>query len=384
VIAAPRYAPELRLRLDEAPAPASLRASISAVSLQAGLEGADRVEVTLVNEGLRWLDHPLLRVGTRLALALGYAPGPLPQMFAGEVVGQTASFPAGGAPTLTVAAQDRRHRLQQGTAARWFNLAVPSVANFPLPDPVVLGQVSLEHGLVPVVEPVAAALGALLAGAQLAAGDPSLVQRDVRAQLAASDYELVARVARENGWEILVDHDEPLGGHKLRFMSPLDHVVPDLTLGYGRSLLHFSPRLSTVGQVASVAAYVWLSALEQHVKVTVGWDWDRMALTLDVRPALAPAAPDATVHLLDEPLTPASAPRRLLAELLPRLNARCTGSGSTVGDPRIVPGAVLRLDGVGEQFGGLWRVTAATHTLDAGGYRTAFEVRKEIWFGGLP
>ena len=26
----------------------------------------------------------------------------------------------------------------------------------------------------------------------------------------------------------------------------------------------------------------------------------------------------------------------------------------------------------------------ATHTLDANGYRTGFELRKEIWFGSIP
>jgi hypothetical protein len=29
-------------------------------------------------------------------------------------------------------------------------------------------------------------------------------------------------------------------------------------------------------------------------------------------------------------------------------------------------------------------VTSVTHTIDGGGYRTSFEVRKEIWFGSIP
>jgi len=44
---------------------------------------------------------------------------------------------------------------------------------------------------------------------------------------------------------------------------------------------------------------------------------------------------------------------------------------------------VLQLEGVGEQFGGLYRVTSATHTIDSSGYRTNFEVRKEIWFSSI-
>ena len=61
--AALRYAPEFRIAIDGAPAPATLRASVTAVSLQTGLEGVDRVELTLANEGLRWLDHAALKLG---------------------------------------------------------------------------------------------------------------------------------------------------------------------------------------------------------------------------------------------------------------------------------------------------------------------------------
>jgi hypothetical protein len=45
---------------------------------------------------------------------------------------------------------------------------------------------------------------------------------------------------------------------------------------------------------------------------------------------------------------------------------------------------VVRIEGVGVEFGGLYRVTNATHTLDSGGYQVSFEMRKEIWLGSIP
>jgi uncharacterized protein len=69
---------------------------------------------------------------------------------------------------------------------------------------------------------------------------------------------------------------------------------------------------------------------------------------------------------------------------LAKLNNRLTGSGRCVGDPRIQAGTLTRLEGVGKQFGGLYRVTSATHTIDSGGYQTSFELRKEVWFGSIP
>ena len=107
------YAPEFRVAINDEPIPAALHASVTGVSYQTGLEGADRVDLTLVNENLRWLDHPLLALDNKLILSIGYAPDPLEQVFVGEIISQEVTFPSSGTPTLTVAAQDRIQRLQQ-------------------------------------------------------------------------------------------------------------------------------------------------------------------------------------------------------------------------------------------------------------------------------
>ncbi|HEY7619507.1 MAG TPA: contractile injection system protein, VgrG/Pvc8 family [Solirubrobacteraceae bacterium] len=382
----PRAVPDFALAVGGGPAPAALRASVTGVSLQASLNAASRVEVSLANESLRWLDHPLLAVHNALELSLGYRPDPLPRLFVGEIVSHAASFPSTGAPTLTVAAQDRMTSLQQGTKARWFAIPIPSVGNMPLPDLAVGGIVSLEHALVPIFDPVGAALSVVLGGAEAIAAldDTGSMQRVIRKQHGESDFAFLQRISRENGWEMVVDHDGALGGHQLRFLSPLDHLSPDLTLVYGRSLVDFTPRLSEVGQIVSVTMHVWVARIKTRFAVRVGWDWDQAQLTIDISPTALPAGKGASDVRIDEPVTPSSAPRRILAELIPRLNERLTGSGSTVGDPRISPGTVLKLEGLGVQFSGLYRVTSVTHSLDAGGYRTSFQARKDVWFASIP
>lgn len=407
-----RYVPEFKVMINGSPIPAALRASVSSVTFQSGFDVADRVELTLVNENLRWLDHPLLGMDKKLTLSIGYAPDPLTQVFAGEIVSQNASFPAGGTPILTVAAQDRRHRLQSGKKARWFAIPVPSYGNMPIPDAGVVDMVSLENGLIPISDPIGAALSVLLGGVQTVAAmnDPLTMQEIIRKQAGESDYDFLKRIALENGWDMLVDHTGDSGGYKLRFMSPLEHLSSDVTLKYNQSLIDFSPRLSTVGQIAGITANIWISAIKTEFTITVSWDWDRQQLELGISPgfglpgkmaqtpeasaaskndskadqSLGESSANASWTLVDEPLTLASAPRVILGKLIPLLNQRLTGSGSTVGDPRILPGKVLRIEGLGEKFGGLYRVTSATHTIDSGGYRSSFEVRKEIWFGSIP
>jgi uncharacterized protein len=380
-----RYAPETRIEIDGEPVPAELRYSLMSVSCHSALEGADRVELRIANDQLRWLDHPLFNLDRDLTVYLGYAPDPLEKIFAGEITGRTANFPSSGPPTLTVVAQDRMQRLQSGTKVRWYAIPTPA-GNLALPDLAVAGIASLENGLIPIFDPVGAALSVLLGGVDAAAAvaDPDASQKVIRKQADESDFDFLSRLAAENGWEMFVEHRGPTGGSLLRFQSPLDHLTPDASLKYGGSLIDFSPRLTKVGQIASVTAYIWVAPIKTTFTITVGWDWDRMALTLDIRPALIPMGQGPSNFLIEEPVTPVSAPRKILSELIPRLNKRLTGTGSAVGDPIIRAGGVLRLEGLGVSFGGLYRVTSATHTLDSSGYRTSFNVRKEIWFGSIP
>ncbi len=388
------YAPEFQIRINNQAVPAALRASITSASYQTGLEGADRVELSIANENLRWLDHPLLKLDNKLVLSMGYAPDPLRQQFVGEIVALAPTFPASGSPMITLSAQDLRHRMQRGNKVRWFAISADCLGNFPIPDTAVASMVSAENLMVPIMDPVGAALSVVIGGAAVfvARGDPDARQKMIRRQGGESDYDFLRRLCAENGWEMVMDHQGPLGGRRLHFLSLIDSsFTQPVTLRYGHSLINFTPRISNVGQVARVAVSFWVSALDLEFTVAAGWDWDRSALTLDIIPgygapelAVGKDANKNPVTVLNEPLSSETAPRVLVSKLLAKLNNRLTGSGRCVGDPRIQAGLLMRLEGVGKQFGGLYRVTSATHSIDGGGYQTSFELRKEVWFGSVP
>ncbi len=380
------YAPEFDVMINGALAPNELRCAISSVSYTSALEGADRVEIAVANQELRWLDDPVLDLDNTFRLDLGYAPDPLATMFVGRITGVASSFPASGVPQLTVTAQDARHRMKEGKQAAWHHRPVPSYGNLPKTDPEIGAAVARKYDLEVKVDPVGAKLAAVLAVATSVglATDPDSAQKAVRRQINESDYDFLRRVAKQNGLEMVIDHSTPNAGLKLRFFSPLDQLDANLELEYGRSLIDFTPRESSVGQVSAVTANVWVAAAKKQFGVTLSTKEGQPELTLSVTPKPAPPDDPKNIVVLDEPLTPATAPQRLIGELMPRLNERLTGSGSTIGDPRILAGTVLRLSGLGKRFGGLYRVTSATHTIDSSGYRTRFDGRKEIWFNGVP
>ena len=381
-----RFAPEFALLLDGRPVPAELRASVIGLRSQTGYEGLDEVEVTLANEQLRWLDDPRFKLGTGVQLQLGHAPDPLTTVFDGEVVARGASFSSAGIPSFTFTAHDRRYTMKQGKKVRWFAIPIPSIGNLPLPDLATASLVTLENLLLPIFDPVGAALSIILGGVDtfVAVTDPGSAQKVIRKQANESDYDLLGRIAAENGWDVLMEHDGPLGGHLLRFTSSLDNLDADFTYGWGRSLLDFAPRVSSVGQIFQVGGFVWVPQIKMTFSVNLGFDWDRMSLTLSIFPGVVPIGMAPGNYMIDEPLTPTSIPRKLVSELIPKLNKRLTASGTVLGEPTLRAGNVVRVEGVGEEFGGLYRATAVTHTLDSGGFRTRFDARKEIWFGSIP
>ena len=382
------YKPEYRSKINGGNLPAALSSSITSVSYTDGIEGADRVEIGLANPDLRWLDHALLQSDNELLLEIGYAPEPLKELFVCEISGVNASFPSGGMPTLTIVAHDFLQRLTTGSKDRAFALDLPCIGQFPLPDPVVAMLVSGTNLLIPLVDPVGAAVSFLTLLIAYAI-DPLDAKKGIRIQRNQSDFDFLSGIAKENGWEMFIDHELEPRGYVLRFNFLMQDYTPSVSLAYGRSLMDFSPRLSTVGQVASVSTRIWIPSINLELVVVLGWDFDRAAFDLQIYPGLGSleeiASPLTSQSVLKvEASSPALAPKKILSELLPRLNNRLTGSGSTIGNPQIKAGRVIDLQGLGEQFSGLYRVTSATHTIDSGGYKTSFDCRKEVWFGSFP
>src|SRR6266849_811300 len=202
-----QYAPQFKLEIGGNPLPAALRGSIISLSYQNGIEGADSVDVTIANQGLRWLDNPLLAVDQGVKLSMGYAPNPLDEIFVGEITAVEPSFPNSGMPTMKVTAHDFLQRLTHGKVDRSFALRIPKYGILPLPDVAVTAVVAGANLLEPRPDPVGGALSVLMTLATMAVV-PDDSQRPVRRQNRETDFEFLTAIAKENGWEMYIDHTE--------------------------------------------------------------------------------------------------------------------------------------------------------------------------------
>src|SRR5262249_50679937 len=239
-----QYAPDYTIRIDGELLPTAMGGAIASIVYTDGIEGADRVEMTLANPSLMFLDHPLLVPDKKFQLHIGYAGAPLDEVFNGHVTGVEPSFPASGMPVLRITAQDELQFLQAGTKDRSFRLNIPSIGNFPIPDPIITSMVAALDGLIPIPDPVGGPLSALITLVTVFAF-PQTAQLLVRRQYEQSDFQFLQEIARFNGWEMYIDHTIEPKGKMLRFQFVVQDYASSLTLRWGSSLIDFTPRLTT-------------------------------------------------------------------------------------------------------------------------------------------
>lgn len=388
------YVPDFELEINGQPIPAALRGSITGVTYQDGLNAADRVEVSIANQDLRFVQEHIRGMGfqpfptgvkvgalgqaataaagtfdvdNKLTLRLGYRDGDMVEMFKGEVTGVQASFPAGGAPTMTLVAHDYLNRMTRGTYARGFG---------PVADMIVAAIVSAENLLLPALDPALVSIATAKTALNIIFNGSGFKQEG------ESDLQLMQRIAEEYDADFWVEGDT---FYMARFFPK--EYSPRLTLAYGESLMSFAPQLSTVGQVAAVTKRLVLRELPLTFLITVGWNFDNESVFINVVPgeagSFAKVAGEPALTIVDEPIrNPGDvigSSLKIYRTLRRKLNSRLTGSASSIGDPRLRAGAVVALEGMGPDFSSSnYRISSATHTLDSGGYRTDFQVNREI------
>jgi phage protein D len=389
----PQYVPQFNISINGQPMPAVVRSSVIGVKFEDGHDAANRVEISIANSDMRFLRTHIRGLGfspfptaitmgpipvaqlapagtfdidNTVALSIGYAPDPSAEVFLGEITGVQVNFPNGGMPTMTIVAHDFLNRLQNGKVSRGFGF---------LADALIAAILSAENLLLPLIDPAIIGASIAIAAVNYIFGGSG------RKQAGRSDFEMLQEIAATYDAEFWVD------GHTLwvsRFVNK--DYSPRLKLTWGKNLLDFSPKVSTIGQVAGVGMRFTLKEIPLDFLVSVYYDFDRESLGFLVLPGAASATAGSLIGplltLIDQPIgSPADITNSALViahELRQKINNRLTGSGSAVGDPRIRAGAMIEIDGLGPDFSGDYRVVSATHSIDSGGYRTSFQVRKEL------
>jgi phage baseplate assembly protein V len=340
VIAAP-YAPRAAVRVSGRFLGADLTDRLVTASFDSSVDMAAMFTLVFHNPDNELTDSAVFAPGNDIELHMGYGRD-LEPMVAGEIASLQPSFPASGAPTLTVTGYDRSQRLRHNE---------PDRAAFKyVTDSVIAAQIAAENGLVPVV-------------------DPSPFYHE-HIQQTGTDMAFLKERARANGFDVYVEWD------RLHFELPRPPTQA-YVLEWGENLVSFTPRLSTAGAAGLQVVRSYDEELAQTVVgIAAATDIDLE----DVVERLGDSVLDALLSLgrrvsrrqpVKSPLDAAAFAKALLSEILDGLYE---GSGTTMGLPGLRAGDPVTIRGVGRRFSGRYRLKRVTHRLDEGGFQTDFEV----------
>lgn len=292
------------------------------------------------------------------------------------------TFPAGGAPTLTVRLLNVLHRLRtKKHRDHWPNrrIARGQVKLSRVAQDV--GQRRVEGCAFPI--PIRINEDAMRE-------EPVL---DYLAQDNLYDIDFLLQEARKVGYVVYVDLERAANGdtREVLYFGPSDAAHPGAArvtyeLKWGISLIDFAPKLTTANQVTSVEVRAWNRATNRAIRERASLDDAAITVNRDLFPFVRRAqegAPPDRCREREETVanTPTFTPpeaRRHAARLLnDRLSQLVEANGTTVGLPDLRAGQRVHIVDVGERFSGEYFVTKTTHTFDDNGYRTKFTARRE-------
>lgn len=303
---------------------------------------------------LKWIDSRLFDEGNDVQIQMGYQSDLSKSGvvdFEGEITAVSASFPESGVPTLMVRGFSFFHQLQRKRRRKPFEAITDSGIAEEIADDMSWGAI---------VNPTEAK-------------HPVLSPKD---QTYAA---ILTSIAQRIGYEVAVKNKT------LIFAEPRYRKLhgPELTLEWGKDLGSFNASLSTYNMVTEVIVRGSQTAHGNGKKPLVGkatvgdirgkmGDTTGPEIAQKIRDWGSNPALDSEHDLVDQP----EAKEVALAQLEAKALEFITGRGSIIGNPKLKARMLIELKGLGRRFSGNYYVTSVTHTIDAGGYRTDFEVKR--------
>lgn len=342
--------PEFRILIDGTALAEEVRSDLVAVSVLEDVQTTGMFSFSLYGWDeermeVKWMDDERFREGNRVEIEMGYKEG-LQSLFKGDITALEPEFPGDSHPLLTVRGHDRRHRLMRTRRTRTF---------LNMTDSEITSQIAGEAGLSPQTE-------------------NSSVTLDYVIQHNQTDLEFLQARARRIGWEVLVED------RTLLFRPPPHEESEALTLNREVELLEFFPRLSTLGQAEEVEVRGWSPQQKQAILAQSGpGDAGRNMDGDTVGPAMAAQSFGGTAQIgVAQPVQNQAEADQLAKGLMRDMGlGYILGEGICIGDPNLRAGRVVKIEGLGVRFSGLYYVTSCEHGFRPDqGYRTAFSVRR--------
>jgi uncharacterized protein len=325
VTASYRLVPDCRINLDGKTLSLDRDARLTRVVVDLSVDIFGQCVLVFHDPSLALIDGNEFTAGTSVQVEMGFGHD-LQQVFHGEVVALRPQFRRDLPPALEVVCQESVHRLALSSRTRSLN---------EVDGREIVGEIARERGFRP----------------EGAGGTKQhLLQWNV------SDAALLRRLAHEEGKHLRME------GKKLVLGPPARRVDVPITPESG--LKKFKLRIAAAGQVSEVSVHGWDPKSKREI---VG----RAKAEGETGRGSRKHGGGATLSTGYEqvPADVAAAEAMAKGRMQKLAESFVTARIQMIGNPNVLPGAVLVLDKVDPQLDGRYRVDVAHHELDKNGYR---------------
>ena len=344
------YAPRFLIKINNAEIAAEVSHTIKSVVIEQELNTTNSFRFEVQDEfrghGFKSLGHELFKFGNAVSIAMGYT-GNLVKMVEGKIQDISAVFVQGIAPSFTV----------EGADSFYVFLTTPgdAVTFTKKTDSQIVTKIAQKAQMEADVD------------------DTTQVHPTKTKNGGESFFNFLQDLAADNGFGLT------LAGRRLKFKAPQRGAGPVLGLIWGKDLISFHPRLNTSQALSEVVVRSWDRTNRQMIEARARageerqQEGNRRLGSNVVREIYG----DVVKVITDRPVRSVEQAREIArAELERASDTFITGTAETIGMPQLQPGMCLHIGGLGTWFSGKYYIQKVTHRIDAGGYRSSLEMKR--------
>ncbi|MBE0480422.1 MAG: VgrG-related protein, partial [Dehalococcoidia bacterium] len=337
---------QILLKFDGKKAEKDLTDSIISVEVDNSVTLPDMFSIHLQDdEDFKWIDSDKFKVGTSVEIVVKTIRGDQKEkaaILSGEITGIEPSIVGTFGPSVVLRGYDKSHRLHRGRNTKaWLQVKDSDIAS------TIASKAGLGGGTI----------------------DATSGVHDYILQDNKTDWEfLLSRARRVGRWVFVKDG-------KLNFVKNPEDSGPTLT--FGDDLMEFSARLSTMRQVNEVEVLGWDPGKQEQIvgkasTVTTG-TLPKIGQSQSGGDVQKKAFSSAADIVVDMPVANQSEAKELAQSFRDErekdfIVADCV----SFGNPKVLAGVKIKLEGVGKKFSGTYRVTRTLHRYTNSEYITEF------------
>lgn len=304
-------------------------------------------EFDMNTQEFKWLDHPLLEVGNKVTIKLGYSDNLL-TMVVGKITGLEPSFFSGELPTITVNGQD--------LSFDYLKRPQPEKTFVDKTYSDIVREIASEAKLTPVVD------------------DTDTFTTPIHKDNNQTYYAFLAKLAEEVGFELRIARQN------MYFTEPEDDKDEILTLELGKDVISFRPTVKTSGLYSEVEVRGHNSQNPNTPIIGKAPPGSERKQEPKRRTAsqIAEKRYGKVKRVISGVVVKSERHAKMMAQS--RLNKASDelvkGQVQSIGIPQIRPGINIKLEKMGKLFSGKYYVKETSHTINNSGYRTQFTVKR--------